>query len=236
MFIVNAFEEGGIFMYFILVFFVLTLGFIAERTLALYIRFKEMPADFHQTLLNCIRKNDLDEGACISARHEDKPMGRIAKVAFMLRSQAASDEELQARMDERLSEELGEIDRRTSFLAMFGNVATLVGLLGTIGGMVIAFAGVADANPADRATLLSQGISHALNCTAFGLLVAIPALVFYAVFQNRTDAITREITHGTTELYHDLLFYTESTGNRPEGVVGHHQGHIRPDVTTGANA
>ena len=211
MFIVNAFEQGGVFMYFILIFFVLTIAFIIERTIALYIRFKEMPVDFHKNILECIKRSDLNTAGSIASQYDDRPLGRIAKVGLALRSEAASDEELQARMDERLSDELGRIDRRTSFLAMYGNVATLVGLLGTIGGMVIAFAGVADANPADRATLLSLGISHALNCTAFGLLVAIPALVSYAVFQNRTDGITREITHGTTELYHDLLFYTDTT-------------------------
>lgn len=210
MFIVNAFEQGGIFMYFILIFFVMTVAFIVERSLALYVRFKEAPKDLHNKLLECIRQNDLNAGANIAAQYDDTSMGRIAKLGFMLRGEAASDEELQARMDEKLSEELGRLDKRTSFLAMFGNVATLVGLLGTIGGMVIAFAGVADANPADRATLLSLGISHALNCTAFGLLVAIPALVSYAVFQNRTDAITKDITHGTTELYHDLLFYSDA--------------------------
>ena len=209
MFIVNAFEQGGVFMYFILVFFILTIAFILERTLALYGRFRDTPADFRDKLLNCIRNNDLAAGSNLASRHTDSPLGRIAKLGFDMRAEAASDEELQARMDERLSEELGHIDRRTSFLAMYGNVATLVGLLGTIGGMVIAFAGVADANPADRATLLSLGISHALNCTAFGLLVAIPALVSYAIFQNRTDWISRKVTHGTTELYHDLLFYTE---------------------------
>ena len=230
MFIVNAFEQGGVFMYFILIFFILTIAFIIERALALYVRFKDTPADFHEKLLGCIRRNDLTAGGDIAARHEDTPMGRIAKLGFNLRSEAASDEELQARMDERLSEELGHIDKRTSFLAMYGNVATLVGLLGTIGGMVIAFAGVADANPADRATLLSQGISHALNCTAFGLLVAIPALVFYAVFQNRTDWITRKITHGTTELYHDLLFYTERLGST-ESVMANTIKNNRSDTT-----
>ena len=208
MFIVNAFDQGGIFMYFILIFFVLTLVFIIERAFALYVRFKGTPDNFQERLLEYIKSHDLESAKTLATKYSDTPLGRIAKLGFSLRSEAASDEELQARMDERLSKELGDIDRRTSFLAMYGNVATLVGLLGTIGGMVIAFAGVADANPADRATLLSQGISHALNCTAFGLLAAIPALVFYAIFQNRTDAISREITHGTTEIYHDLLFYT----------------------------
>ena len=120
MFIVNAFEQGGIFMYFILIFFVLTLVFIIERAFALYVRFKGTPDNFHERLLEYIRCHDLESAKSFSSKHSDTPLGRIAKLGFSLRLEAASDEELQARMDERLSKELGNIDRRTSFLAMYG--------------------------------------------------------------------------------------------------------------------
>jgi biopolymer transport protein ExbB/TolQ len=99
------------------------------------------------------------------------------------------------------------IDRRTGFLSMFGNVATLVGLLGTITGMIHSFAAVAQANPMDRATLLSKGIAEAMNCTAFGLIVAVPALVTFAIFQNKTDLMIGDITQKTSEIYHDLIFF-----------------------------
>jgi len=133
----------------------------------------------------------------------------VVEVGCHIRANAGGEEELQARMDEKLAQEIGSLDKRTGFLAMFGNVATLLGLLGTISGMIRSFAAVATANPADRATMLSGGISEAMNCTAFGLIVAIPALVAYAVYQNRTDKLVARLTEGTTQIYHDLLFLSE---------------------------
>jgi biopolymer transport protein ExbB len=216
MFIVRAFEQGGIFMYFILTFAILTLAFITERFLKLYVQTKPVSPDFRKNLLDCIQNNDLAAGERLARQQaKENPAARIAEVGFRLRADAVGDEELQARMDEQLSTEIAAIDQRTGFLAMFGNVATLVGLLGTIGGMIVAFAGVADANPAERASLLSKGISHALNCTAFGLLVAIPALVFFAVLQNRADHLIKGLVAQTTEIYHDLLFLTESNTTSP---------------------
>ncbi len=216
MFIARAFEQGGIFMYFILTFAILTLAFITERFLKLYVQTKPVSPDFRKNLLECIQNNDLAAGERFAKQQaKENPAARIAEVGFRLRADAVGDEELQARMDEQLSTEIAAIDQRTGFLAMFGNVATLVGLIGTIGGMIVAFAGVADANPAERASLLSKGISHALNCTAFGLLVAIPALVFFAVLQNRADQLIKGLVSQTTEIYHDLLFLTESNTTSP---------------------
>jgi biopolymer transport protein ExbB len=210
MFISKAFQDGGVFMYFILVFAVLTLGFIVERFRALYFKAKDVSADFRTRLAELCQRGDWvgAERFC-RERGAEEPVARIALEAVSIRARSGGEEEIQARMDERLSAEVSLIDQRTGFLAMFGNVATLVGLLGTIGGMVVAFAGVADANPADRATMLSKGISHALNCTAFGLLVAIPALVFFAVLQNRTDQLVKGIISTTTQIYHDLIFSNE---------------------------
>ena len=129
----------------------------------------------------------------------------MAETGCNLRAAACGEEELQSRMDEKLSHEISQIDRRTGFLAMFGNVATLLGLLGTITGMIHSFAAISNASPAHRATMLSRGISEAMNCTAFGLIVAIPALVAFAVFENRTDRIVTALTEMTTSIYHDLL-------------------------------
>ena len=137
-------------------------------------------------------------------------LGRVASVAVKMRATGAGDEALQARMDEQLSKEISSYDKRTGFLAMFGNVSTLFGLLGTVTGLISSFAGVAAASPVERANLLSQGISEALNSTAFGLVAAIPALVAFAIYQNRTEKIVGGLTEASSEIYHDFLFYTES--------------------------
>jgi biopolymer transport protein ExbB len=207
--VIRHFNEGGIFMYAILLFGILSFSLIVERALALYRNYKAPALDFRASILEMIRKGDLQQAENYAKTAGGSSLSTIVRVGCQIRSASGGDEELQARMDERLSSEISKIDRRTGFLAMFGNVATLIGLLGTIAGMIQSFAAVASASPSDRATLLSKGIAEAMNCTAFGLIVAIPALVAFAFFQNKTDRIVGSMTELTTEIYHDLLFFTE---------------------------
>ena len=208
--LIDQFHAGGFFMYFILLFGLLTIGFIVERGIVLYTKYKDVPKNFRRNLLAFIEAGDF-KGAkeYINASAADTSIGKVALTGVKLRMSGSGDEALQARMDEQLSREITFFDKRTGFLAMFGNVATLFGLLGTVTGLISSFAGVAAASPVERANLLSLGISEALNSTAFGLIAAIPALVAYAVFQNKTDQIVTRITEASSELYHDLLFYTE---------------------------
>lgn len=209
--LVQQFQAGGFFMYFILAFGILTIAFIIERFIALYATFKQAPKDFRKNILGFIAQGDFKSAQdYIDMSAGQTSLGKITSIACKMRSAGAGDEALQARMDEQLSKEISSYDQRTGFLAMFGNVSTLFGLLGTVTGLISSFAGVAAASPVERANLLSQGISEALNSTAFGLVAAIPALVAYAIFQNRTEKIISSLTEQASELYHDFLFYTES--------------------------
>ena len=209
--LVQQFQAGGFFMYFILAFLVLTIAFIFERFYSLYATYKEAPKDFRKAILAFIAQGDFKSAqSYIEMSAPNTSLGRITSVACKMRSAGAGDEALQARMDEQLSKEISGYDKRTGFLAMFGNVSTLFGLLGTVTGLISSFAGVAAASPVERANLLSQGISEALNSTAFGLVAAIPALVAYAIYQNRTEKIISGLTERASEIYHDFLFYTES--------------------------
>lgn len=211
MWLIDKFNEGGVFMYFIFIFGIFTFALIIERYFTLFKKEIEPKATFRNNLLNYLSNGDYASAVRFSENQnasESASIARIAKIGCTLRAQGAGDEEIQARMDEALSNEIHNIDRNTGFLGMFGNVATLLGLLGTITGMIHSFAAVASANPADRATMLSRGISEAMNCTAFGLIVAIPALVAFAIYQNKTDRLVAKITGMTSEIYHDLLFLT----------------------------
>jgi biopolymer transport protein ExbB len=217
MWLIEKFNEGGVFMYFIFVFAVLSFALIFERYFSLYRKANEPKASFRNQFLNFISQGDYAAATRFAESNtsgESAALARIAKIGSSLRAQGAGDEEIQARMDEALSNEIHLIDRNTGFLGMFGNVATLLGLLGTITGMIHSFAAVASANPSDRATMLSRGISEAMNCTAFGLIVAIPALVAYAVYQNKTDRIVSKLTGFTSEIYHDLLFLTSKNAGK----------------------
>jgi biopolymer transport protein ExbB len=205
------FHKGGPFMYCILVFGLLTIAFIIERYIALYIKHKVAPADFRKNILGFLARGEFKSAlSYIEISAKDTSIGKITSVACRLRGVGSGDEALQARMDEQLTKEISSYDKRTGFLSMFGNVSTLFGLLGTVTGLISSFAGVAAASPVERANLLSNGIAEALNTTAFGLIAAIPALVAYAIYQNRTESIVNELTEQSSEIYHDFLFYTEN--------------------------
>ena len=94
----------------------------------------------------------------------------------------------------RISQDgVSRLEKRTAFLALLANVAMLAGLLGTIVGLIQCFAGVAGVDASEKARVLSDGISEAMNCTAFGLVVAIPALVAFSLLQGRTQHMIDDI-------------------------------------------
>jgi biopolymer transport protein ExbB len=207
--IARAFQGGGFFMYFILLFGVMTISLVIERA-SFFLKVKSPPNNFRKQVMGLIIRGDYQAAEDLAKSAGNCSLGRIVEIGARLRSNGAGEEEVQARMDDKLSHEISAIDRRTGFLAMFGNVSTLLGLLGTITGMIHSFGAVASASPVDRATMLSKGISEAMNCTAFGLVIAIPALVAYAYFQNKTDRLITDVTEATTEIYHDLVFLADT--------------------------
>jgi biopolymer transport protein ExbB/TolQ len=98
-------------------------------------------------------------------------------------------DDFEAAMEESMMETIPRLEKRTHYLAMFANIATLLGLLGTIIGLIKAFTAVAQVDPSMKAEILSTSISVAMNTTAFGLIVAIPLLLFYTVLQTKTTTI-----------------------------------------------
>jgi biopolymer transport protein ExbB/TolQ len=92
-------------------------------------------------------------------------------------------------MEESLMEVVPRLEKRTHYLATFANLATLLGLLGTVIGLIAAFGAVATVNPAEKANLLSASISVAMNCTAFGLMTAVPILFLHALLQTKTTEL-----------------------------------------------
>jgi biopolymer transport protein ExbB/TolQ len=107
------------------------------------------------------------------------------------------DEEIQVAMDACVLRETPQLEGWSSFLAVFGNIAVLAGLLGTILGMIGSFRAVAVADPATKSEELSKGISHALNCTAFGLLVAIVSIVAFGYLQLRIQRAENDMIEGS---------------------------------------
>jgi biopolymer transport protein ExbB/TolQ len=115
------------------------------------------------------------------------------------------EEEVQAALDEASLRETPKIEARSGYLALLGNAAMLAGHLGTVSGLFRCFEAVATVNPADKATILAAGISEAMNCTGFGLLVAIPALVAFSVLMGRTQHLINDINETSVSVLNLII-------------------------------
>lgn len=203
--IATAFELGGFFMWPILALQLASIAIIIERTYVLFFKRSKLDKEFMRSIEETIRKGDLDQVVARTQNATNSLASAVHAGAQAAKNLGGKDE-IQGRMDEVLIAENSVLEKRTAFLSMLGNVATLTGLLGTITGMIKSFAAVAFANPAEKAALLSAGISEAMNATAYGLITAIPALVAYAILVNRTNNIMEELTQGALKAF-NLLSY-----------------------------
>ncbi len=208
--IAQAFEHGGFWMWPILLIQVTSIAIIIERAYALFVRRKLNQTQFALGFEESIRRGEMD--SIISkaqAAAGANPVARAIAAGALAARNLGGKEEIQGKMDEVLLEENAHLDHRTAFLSMLGNVATLTGLLGTITGMIKSFAAVAFANPAEKASLLSAGISEAMNATAYGLIAAIPALVAFAILQNRANRLAEDLNQGGLKVYNWLSYAYE---------------------------
>lgn len=181
--------KGG--MYPIALCAVVALAIIVERIVVLYFSASISKDGFLRGLKKYIYNGDLDKAINYVAGQKNTPLTNVVKSGLM--NVPKGEEEVQAALDEAALRETPKLEARTGYLAMIGNAAMLAGLLGTVNGLITCFQAVAHVNPADKATILSQGISEAMNCTFFGLLVAIPALVMFSILNGRTQSLINDI-------------------------------------------
>lgn len=205
-----AFSHGGFLMWAIVPVQIVSLAIIAERVMALYFRRQLNQKSMVQIFESEIRKGQIDKVIAQAKRIESEPIAVVALAGAQATQDLAGKDEVQLRMDEVLLEEQTRLEKRTGFLAMLGNVATLLGLLGTITGMIKSFAAVGSASATEKAALLAAGISEAMNATAYGLIVAVPALVMYAVLQNRTNQLQDDLNKASLKLFIWLTYNFET--------------------------
>jgi biopolymer transport protein ExbB/TolQ len=189
--IAHHWNGGGPGMYPIAICLVFAIAVIIDRVQVLFFSASVDKDEFLRGLKTHIFNGDLDKAISYTAGQKQTPLTNIVKAGLI--NVPKGEDEVQAAMDEASLRELPRIEKRTGYLAMIGNVATLVGLLGTIIGLIQCFAGVAGVDASEKARVLSDGISEAMNCTAFGLIVAIPALVAFSLLQGRTQHMIDDI-------------------------------------------
>ena len=185
--IVRFFQEGGSFMYPIAVVAAIGLAIAIERWIYLTAA-RSSNRKIFETMMPMITKRDFKNAMKVGS-DSGTAMGSLIAAGISRLAGGARRDDVEYAMEEGLMESLPRLEKRTPYLATMANVATLLGLLGTIIGLIAAFTAVANADPAEKATLLSQSISVAMNTTAFGLMTAIPLLICHALLQTKTNEI-----------------------------------------------
>jgi biopolymer transport protein ExbB len=213
--IAHAFTEGGIWMYAILAVQIVSIAIMAERVYALYFQSAKNQRQIANIIEDDIKSGRIEK-VISRARSlaKSEPIGAVILAGAQAAQDMGGREEIQAKMDEVLTHENAKLERRTGFLAMLGNVGTLLGLLGTIIGLIQSFSSVANINAAEKSILLTQGVALAMNTTAYGLIMAIPALVMYAVLMNRTSQLQEDLNQGSVKVFNWLSFNFESVSTK----------------------
>lgn len=185
--IVKFFQEGGFFMYPIALVLAIGVAVALERYFYLARETRSNRKMWDQ-LMPSLQSGKYPQALAVTGK-SDVAISKILYYGLSRIKSARRREDIEMAMEEGLMEIIPKLERRTHYLSAFANIATLLGLLGTIIGLIQAFTAVAHAGAAEKAELLSSSISVAMNTTAFGLIVAIPLLLIYSVLQSKTTQI-----------------------------------------------
>ncbi|MCO4811457.1 MAG: MotA/TolQ/ExbB proton channel family protein [Gammaproteobacteria bacterium] len=195
--IVSFFSTGGMFMYPILIVFAFGVAIAVERfvTLTMVTNRNQQAWDKVQPLLD---NGEFDEAHDVTSGDEST-ISQVLNMGLSLQGAVRRREDIEIAMEESMMQIVPRLEKRTPYVALASSIATLLGLLGTIMGLIQAFTAVANANPAEKADLLSASISVAMNTTAFGLMVAIPLLIVHAILTSKTGDIVDSLEMATVK-------------------------------------
>ena len=195
--IVGFFASGGVFMYPILLVFAVGAAIAVER----YVTLTKVTAKNQavwEKVQPLLANGDFDEARDMTS-DDQSTISRVLNMGLSLQGAVRRREDIEIAMEESMMEIVPRLEKRTPYVALASSIATLLGLLGTIMGLIQAFTAVANANPAEKADLLSASISVAMNTTAFGLMVAIPLLITHAILTSKTGDIVDSLEMATVK-------------------------------------
>lgn len=185
--LVTFFQAGGLFMYPIVLVLALGVAIALERYVYLTAA-RATNQRIWKQVMPLLMTGNYSQAVAVTEKSK-AALSRILRYGLDRAEHARRRDDVEVAMEEGLMETVPGLEKRTHYLATFANIATLLGLLGTIMGLIQAFTAVANANPAEKADMLSASISVAMNTTAFGLMAAIPLLLIYTVLQTKTTEL-----------------------------------------------
>ncbi|MDH5370649.1 MAG: MotA/TolQ/ExbB proton channel family protein [Gammaproteobacteria bacterium] len=185
--IIDFFQDGGIFMYPIMIVLALGISIAIERYIYLTV-IKRKNKTLLNKLIPLLQSGDL-QGAYSITSKSNHAISRMLNEGLLCMKESTDRDEIETAIEDSMMETIPQLEKRTHYLSMFANIATLLGLLGTIIGLIKAFTAVAAVDPALKGEILSTSISVAMNTTAFGLMTAIPLILIYTILQAKTTEI-----------------------------------------------
>ena len=188
---ITMFTEGGSFMWIILVVFVFAMAIAFERLFFVVFRANINATAFMAQIQKLIMANNIDRAIKLCNAEPHAMLPKVVKAGLTRANR--TEKELENAIQEVTLEIAPIVNKRTSYLSMLANVATLVGLLGTIMGLVMAFQAVAKASAETKQTLLANGISVAMYTTAGGLIATIPTMVLHSIISNKSNKILDDV-------------------------------------------
>jgi biopolymer transport protein ExbB len=216
--IVRFFQGGGTFMYPIAIVAALGMAIAIERYIYLTI-VSLRNRNLWNTLTPLLSRGDF-KGAVALTSKSGAAIGTILNYGLARIQSARRRDDIEKAMEESLMEIVPRFEKRTHYLGTFANMATLLGLLGTVMGLISAFAAVATVNPAEKANLLSASISVAMNCTAFGLMVAVPLVLIHAVLQTKTTELVDSLEMASVKFLNSVTERSGAAGATPAPAAG----------------
>ena len=199
---VAFFQKGGVFMYPILLVFAIGLAISFERLVQLN-RVKAANRKMWSKLHPLLVKGEFDQARTM-VNKDKSSISQMLGMGLARQGAVRRREDIEIAMEESMMEIIPQLEKRTPYVALLSNIATLLGLLGTIKGLIEAFTAVANANPAEKADLLSASISVAMNTTAFGLMAAIPLLLFHAKIMSTTGQIVDSLEMASVKALNNI--------------------------------
>lgn len=201
--IAEAFRTGGIWMYVILATSIVAIAVTIERFIYLFFKYSVNAEPFMAQIQKLVMANNIDRAIKLCNAQPAAALPRVIKAGLTRANKG--EVEIQNAIEEATLEVVPMVQKRTPILQPLANIATLLGLLGTIIGLIEAFRALEKATPETRQQLLAKGIGLAMSTTAFGLIVAIPTLIFHMILSSMTKKILDEIDMYSVKLENLLI-------------------------------
>jgi biopolymer transport protein ExbB len=210
--IIDFFQKGGTFMFPILLVFTAGMAIAFERWVHLN-KTRTANDKLWNTLHPVLVRGEFDKARQMV--NEDKStMARVLEMGLARQGAVRRRDDIEIAMEESMMEIIPQLEKRTPYVALLSNIATLFGLLGTIMGLIQAFTAVSHASPTEKAALLAASISEAMNCTAFGLMTAIPLLLIHARLTSTTGHIVNKLEMASVKALNTISNFTKRQFDR----------------------